>query len=514
MPEILAKSGASRNNIERYWTDASFAKARGFGLLASFILIILGTGLWLLRVKVLAGLNSVKNQLKRLLIIRLESNSTKFDRYPGFALLGTALLVSLIAIFTLPIRCDEAAMYDGVCASILPLWAVAYISPTNHVGYALLVWLGHFLWHDSIAGMRIFSLFSWSLSVLILSQVYFEIFGGYSISLIAISMTTPLVMTLSVLARGYSLGGTLIYLALLMMLRERDHKDALLAGVIGSLALWVVPSMLYGIILIAGVTLLRQWENKGYAFRSALWFVGTSVFGAMLLYTPIVLVSGLSSLIANPYVQSRPWEEISHDYGSWLWGLFVSLFPNFIAIGSLLLVVLPRFLSKPSKRWIILALLPLVIFLLPLLQRVLPPDKTLAYMTPLILIFWAGTRFRRMSILYGGLALVGSLVIIWGGTRPLRNNVSGASDSAPAAAQILARTQPDTVQTLSYDADYACLRFYLRHEGWNGSVKISKKLNASWVYDTDFDKGPPEGYQPTSVGGLYSLSPKAEPGPK
>jgi hypothetical protein len=507
MPEILSRSGVSLYHIEHYWTDANFVKVRGFGLLASIILILLGLGLWLLREKVFAGLRSVKDRLRRMLVIRLESKSTRFDHYSGFALLGSALVVLLVAIFRMPIRCDEAGMYDGVCSSMLPLWAVAYISPNNHVGYALFVWLGHFFWHDSVAGMRIFSLSAWILSVLVLSQIYFELFEGYSVSLIAISMTTPLVMTLGMLARGYALGGLLIYLALRMLLRQRDHKDALLAGVIGSFALWVVPSMLYGIVLVAGVILWRQWDNKGYAFRSFLWFVGTAVFCAMLLYMPIVLVSGLSSLIDNPDVRSKPWADISHDYGPWLMRLFTRLFPNFIAIGGLLLVGFSCFLSRPSRRWIILALLPLAILLLPLLQRVLPPYRTLAYITPLVLIFWAGTRFRRMGALYGGLALIGSVFILWNGTGPVRNNVAGASDTAPDAAVMLAHRRPDTVQTMSYDADYASLRFYLRRAGWNGSVEVSKKLDAPWVFETNFEKGViPEGYQPTSVSGLYSIS--------
>src|SRR5260370_20444915 len=108
MPEILAKSGASHYDIERYWTDANFVKVRDFGLLASFISITLGTGLWLLRVRVFAGLNSVKDRLRRLLVIVWESKSTKFDHYSGFALLGSAVIVSLFAIFTLPVRCDES----------------------------------------------------------------------------------------------------------------------------------------------------------------------------------------------------------------------------------------------------------------------------------------------------------------------------------------------------------------------------------------------------------------------
>jgi hypothetical protein len=139
----------------------------------------------------------------------------------------------------------------------------------------------------------------------------------------------------------------------------------------------------------------------------------------------------------------------------------------------------------------------------------------LAYTTPLILIFWAGTRFQRMGTVYGGLALVGSLFIIWHGTGIVRNNVAGASDSAPEAARFLAGTQSNIVQTMSYDADYACLRFYLRHAGWNGSVEVSRTFDAPWVFESAFAEGViPKGYQPTSVSGLYGVAPKVEPEPK
>lgn len=514
-PQILVKAGISQYHVEHYWTAEKSNQIRSLSFVASIVLIVVGIVLWHQRAIVFGSLAGAISRLKDALRIRSQepapTSVSRIDFYSGLTSLLIAAIIMVIAALQMPIRCDEAAMYDSVCSSILPVWAVAYISPNNHVGYSLFVWLGHFIWHDNVAGMRIFSILSWMVSALVLSQIYLELFRTHSLSLIAVAMTAPMIMTLGVLARGYSLGALLIYIALLVALRQTDLKDLILGGLIAGVALWVVPSMLYGVAVIAGLTLWRHWDQKNHGLRLALCFVGASILGAAVLYAPVILVSGWRSLIANQYVVSRPLSEISNGYVAWLASFFKSAFPTLIVLATLMIAALQRLIVKPSKHLLALSLIPLAVFILPLLQGVLPPSRTLIFMIPLILIFWGGSHHRNIGMAYGVLALAASFFIVWHGTGLLRNDVAGASDSAPSAAQVIALHPGETVETAAYDGDYACLRFYLRRAGWNGSVKVSEQFAGPWLFESNLKDGlTPEGYQSTSVAGLYKRKPKRE----
>ncbi len=409
-------------------------------------------------------------------------------------------------------------MYDSVSSSILPLWAVAYISPNNHVGYASLVWLGHFVWGDSIPGMRVFSFLAWSISIVILFQIYFELFKrDCCFSLISVSMTLPMVMTLGVLSRGYSIGAMLIYAALLMVLRGQTLGDTLLTGFVASLALWMVPSMFYGIILIYGLILWKHWNDKKYAFLISSMFCLVSILGAIAFYLPILLVSGVESLLANPYVVSTR-ATISSMYGNWLSNLFIGeckagqdcpLFSGPAASMVFLSAALHRIFYLPKRHLIVLALLPLAsVFLFPLLHGRLPPPRTLAFMGPIILLFWGGAVTPKMHVAYGGLALIALFVIFAQRTSLVQNDISFPSNDAHDAAITIATSPPTMVQTKHW-ADYACLRFYLRRAGWKGIVDVPiARFDAPWLFDGRAShlwhaNHAPEGYKPTSVKGLY-----------
>lgn len=510
MPDILVKSGISRYHVEHYLTDTTFLRAYRCSLFLSCLFIFLGGALWFLQAQVVALLALLRSRLKELLAIRQVTAQESafrlatFDRYAGVVLLGVAAVVMLIGMFTMPIRGDEAVMYDSVASSTLPVWAVAYIAPNNHVGYSSLVWLGHFFWDDSISGMRWFSFVAWLLAIVLLAQICLETFQRYSLSLIALAMTLPMMMTLAVLSRGYILGALLIYSALLMGLRGKGPWDALIAGLPGSLALWVVPSMLYGVVLISGVILWNQWADKKRALLMALTFASVAILGAMVLYLPIVLVSGLDKLIGNKWVAPIAWEEVRAQYGHWLkWRTLPVLFSGAIAPAVLVCVGIQRLAYKPQLRLIILAILPLIVFLFPLLQWTLPPPRAFAFIAPLVFIFWGGFRLQWWwHAIYSGLALTAAVVILMQGTNVVRNNIAQASDSASEAAHIIAQTPFATVQTLDYDPDYACLRFYLRRESWKDIIKVNQQPNAPFVFATTLEEVP-AGYKRTSVQGLY-----------
>jgi hypothetical protein len=181
MPEFLLRAGTSEYHINRYYSENGFVRAYRLVLLLSCVLSVAGVALSFWRRTISRGSSLLASRIKHLLAIHVfRTDSTLLgvlDRYAGSTLLGIATIILVFSMFTMPIRSDEALMYTSVASSVLPLWSVAYIAPNNHVGYAALVWVGHFIWGDAVPGMPIFGLFAWVLSIVILHQILVELLG-------------------------------------------------------------------------------------------------------------------------------------------------------------------------------------------------------------------------------------------------------------------------------------------------------------------------------------------------
>ncbi|HUP20709.1 MAG TPA: hypothetical protein VM778_12250 [Gemmatimonadota bacterium] len=156
--------------------------------------------------------------------------SRPWDRVGGAALLLVSAAVAIRALVAFPVRGDEAAMYDSVASSWVPLWLVAGISTNNHPGYSALVWAGHFLWGDGVTGMRLFSLVFWGLSVVVAGRLHAGLVGRRSLALVALAFALPPVLTQGILARGHILTVCLGLLAALVAARSEGTGDAVRAG--------------------------------------------------------------------------------------------------------------------------------------------------------------------------------------------------------------------------------------------------------------------------------------------
>lgn len=409
----------------------------------------------------------------------------------------------MAAMWAMPIRCDEADMYTSVCSSTLPLWAVAYISPNNHVGDAALVWSGSFLWGDSVTGMRVFSLMAWLLGCWFLLQIQREVFGAVSPSLVLVAASPLVVLTLAVLARGYALSAMLIYGGLLMALRSADWKDAFVAGLPAGLAVWVVPSAAYGIALTVGVVCVRKHNpetSTSTRLTRALSFGLTATGLAALLYLPIVVCSGWKSLAANPYVKPMPLSTALSAFPNWLSAVFGEL----LAPGSVILVAAAGLVQcLTAKRKAVSWILPVIAgaaFVLPLIQRAFPPARAVAFLLPVGLVFLLAPSGRWRAVGMGA-AVLQIATLMHFGANIVHNDIAGRSPSAPEAALAIAASGVDHVQTSSHDADYACLRFYLGRQNWKGHLEVTKELSAAWVFESNAALVGQE-YRPTTVPAL------------
>ncbi|QKG56427.1 hypothetical protein GKZ68_07150 [Hymenobacter sp. BRD128] len=224
--------------------------------------------------------------------------------------------------------------------------------------------------------------------------------------------------------RGYwlvALLAAVVFWALLVLLEEPAG-----AGVVGSRLAWLslvgasilgcyaVPTFAYVVTSAfswLGVQALLRRDWRGLAQLVAMGLV--AVLGAAALYTPLLLVSGSTALVANPYVQALParsfWAQLpahawflegwlagQRQMGGWVIVLGLGLF-GWLALAGRRGRLVPAYARQVRQvgwpaLWFVLW--P---YVLMMGQRVLPPERTLLYkawflfiLLALVLLAWPG----------------------------------------------------------------------------------------------------------------------------
>lgn len=499
---VMLTGGLGEAQIAKYWKPEFLASIRFTLILISSFFLLASCASLYWRQRLLAGAHGLGMRARRLFgFVRCASDP--LDVAGGLFLLSTGFAVLVYAAITLPLTGDEAVMYTSVCSSHAPVWVAAYIAPNNHVGLSGLIWVGHFFWGDSETGMRCFSLIAWALSALVLSQISVQLIRSYCASLVALVMTLPWVLAYGMLARGYCLGSLLVYLTILGALRANDRRDLALSGAVAGLAIWIVPTMVYGAVLAAAIAAWRQRAIPRRAVWGAAILIMSAFFLATLLYAPILLVSGWQNLLRNKYVTQLSWTESAHSYPHWLATTLYGLFAYPGALVVLLVALISRTIGRRPAVPAIFALLTLTVFLLPFFQRVTPFTRVVLWIAPLLLLLIGGVGNAWVSRIYAGLALCAAFLVLGYGRNALLSVPAGWATLARPAAAELANAQAALVQTRWHGDDYGALRFYLRHYRHDVPIEATPEYTGEWVFDSDPEDVDRTLYDPVLAGGLY-----------
>ena len=198
-----------------------------------------------------------------------------------------------LAILNGPPHYDEAFTLAEY-ASRSPLFFLSrYTHSNNHVFHTLLAWLvpGNELWALRLPA------FLAGVGVLVATYFLARKWHGERVACVAVALAavaSPLV-EYSAQARGY----TMLTLAFLLLFLFDDPRLRALALALGA---WTVPTMLYAATAWALwlIATRRAWRHV-----ALVAFAGGSL--AFVLYLPILIISGLDSIIANGTTLSVPY---------------------------------------------------------------------------------------------------------------------------------------------------------------------------------------------------------------
>ena len=236
-----------------------------------------------------------------------EATVAAFVVLAGIALAGRNL--------NMPMRADEAASILNFGTKSLWVALSDYRSNNNHVLHSLLVWAAHQMggWNPIALRIPAFlgACFTLPATWWFVRREYSPLAAVVATSLLA---TSPLFIEYATNARGYSLVLLMFVLLLIVgetLTRRLDRYPlwALYAAMI-ALGLLTIPIMAFPATIVVVWMLLVRWR-EGYAMRPfivrmTIWTV-VALTLTLVLYTPVLTVSGSDALFFNRYVQGDAW---------------------------------------------------------------------------------------------------------------------------------------------------------------------------------------------------------------
>jgi len=383
--QVLSKFGKLDKLQEfkdNYLSLNRFYLIRGLLLFFTFSLAVISYKWYrLFEIKLINFLNfsfhSIKVQFKSM---------DKVERFNLFFVFIILTIIKLYYAFTFKITNDEAfTFYSYVKNGFFA--AISYYNLTNnHILHSIFCNFTDLLPISPIYTLRIPSLIVGSINI-VLSFLFFRRIFSRDAALFAfiIFIFIPVSIEYNFLASGYSflLMFTLFSaLAMLEILKSNPNRKYFWAIYIISTALgfYSIPIYIYIFVSFSLFYLLYSLSLKQMPFFSMLkeysWVSMIIVLIVSVLYLPVVLVSGLSSLLGNEYVLPQNFNLFLIDLlkfipESFLWFFNENLVLTSIFAVFILVSLIYTFVRNKLLFFLILSFL-VGPFLFTLLQRVVP----------------------------------------------------------------------------------------------------------------------------------------------
>jgi hypothetical protein len=292
-------------------------------------------------------------------------------------------------IIELPITHDEAATYVNFTGRGLMYAMGYYTAPNNHILNSVLAFSTCNLPIPNTIALRIPSFFAGMASVVALWFFLRRNTPNVRIALLISGMfsVTYFITDYGVMARGYSfilLFFTVSFYVLLKWLEaENDnvYEPKAIFGIASVLGFYAIPTYLYAHVPLCLGFLFFSIKNKTrvFSFFKINLFIVTAV---LCLYLPVVMISGLDSLIHNRYVERVSSIYVFKNLTEHFNNVFSHFFFNVSGLPLLVLVlaIFVLFKSRLENKAVLISVLVLLMApILILIQGVLPFERTWIY---------------------------------------------------------------------------------------------------------------------------------------
>ena len=310
-----------------------------------------------------------------------------------------------LAFLEQPMRYDEALSFNEFASRPLYYGLSFYPEPNNHLLNTLLVRATSALLGSDPWALRLPALIA---GVLLVPATYglARLLWGSRAGLLAAALVagSSFLVEYSTNSRGYTLQALcfVVGLCLAIVALQRATPGPLLwLAIVLGLGMYAVPTMLYGIAVI-GVWATCMLLPRDLVPPTPRQFLACAVVLALvcvLVYMPVVLISGPERLLANRFVVSLPLSELANELPRSLartWSFWNRDVP--IVVTAVLVVGFAvATVAEVRQRRVPLGLLAVAVCgALLLAQRVAPFERVWLFLLPLF-----------FAVASGGLALLG-----------------------------------------------------------------------------------------------------------
>jgi dolichyl-phosphate-mannose-protein mannosyltransferase len=392
----------------------------------------------------------------------------------GLTLVGAALR---IVFLSQPMRYDEALTFNEFASRPLYYGLSFYPDPNNHLLNTLLMHVGYTLLGNQPWVLRLPAFLA---GVVLVPATYWlgRLMYGTGAGVLACALVAvgSYLVEYSTNARGYTLQALcfVVFFALAVLaVRERRRGALLLAAIVAALGAYTLPTMLYGVVIVAVWALsLRRDQPKDLVASGLVLGLATT-----LLYLPVLVISGADKLVGNRFVVPLTWHELWPELGRSLartWGFWNRDVPWLLAAALVVGFGITLVFELRARRLPVGLLAPLVCLMLVVLQRVAPFERVWLFMLPLYFaVAGAGlARFvdgRILALIFG--IAIGYFTLTSGSI--LASDETGAFPDAEAVTRTLApRLAPDDAVLTQLPASLPELQYYFPRSGLPTSVLV------------------------------------------
>jgi len=327
--------------------------------------------------------------------IKKDYKKNKIHYWFLFVIILLGILVRVYYL-NIPMKTDESSTYVWYASWPAYISQSLYTYPNNHLFHTLLVKVSTAIFGSSEVAIRlpafIFGILNMFISYYLGRKFFNKEIGILLCSFVTIS---GYFIEYSIEARGYSIVAFFAIASIIIanrILNKNKLKSWLLLALCLALSVYTIPSMIYFVIIIylwviyeKRFNLLDKKFLKNLIISSMLLLILITV-----LYYPVILISGLNSIIKNKAVKSYSFSYVLNNLFPYLDKFVKSLYLNFPLINaygwiifSSVGLILANIINKKNRIVSLLNLFIPIILILMILQRVLPFVRTYLWVFPI-----------------------------------------------------------------------------------------------------------------------------------
>ena len=301
-----------------------------------------------------------------------------------------------------PMGHDETYTFMAFASRGLRAVITDYHLPNNHVFHTILVNLFTQLFGDSPAVIRLTAFLA---GILIIPATYLisRIFYSWKISLVAASVVAslPVMIDYSTTARGYTIISLFALLIMALAAQVKDQRNLIgwcLLILFSALGMYTNPTMIYPVgmaftwlLLSALIKDVIPDYGRNFYLYLFLSLIGVVILTG-ILYLPIILTSGIQSVIGNDVVETLSWSDFTQSVIPRIvntWKEWNRSLPSTLSLVAIIGFIASFFVpTLPKKRRVPLFLAGFLwIATALLLQRVAPWPRIWLFLLPFFIIW-------------------------------------------------------------------------------------------------------------------------------